>query len=195
MAIATAAFFAFLLVLPAAYAVDYTVGDSSGWNQGTDYTTWTAGKTFNIGDTLLFTYGGSHSVDVVNKADYDSCNTGNALESHNGGSTVITLSKAGPMYFTCPALGHCSGGMKLAVTVSAGSTTPTPSNGTPTTPSPTTPSTNTPSGTPPSTNTPSGTPPSRNTDTPAGANGASSNLYNYMFGACLVLAPLLVLMG
>ncbi|KAF5190139.1 Early nodulin-like protein [Thalictrum thalictroides] len=194
MAIATA-FFAFLLILPAVYAVDYTVGDTNGWTQGIDYTTWTAGKTFNTGDTLVFNYGGSHTVDVVNKGDYDSCNTGNTLESHSDGSTKITLSKAGPMYFTCSAFGHCSGGMKLAVTVSAASTTP--SNGTPTTPSTTTPSPTTPSTETPSSTTPSGTTPSRNTDNQAGTNGASSNLYNmnYMFGACLVLAPLLVLMG
>ncbi|KAL5212794.1 hypothetical protein ABZP36_023641 [Zizania latifolia] len=38
-------------VLPA-YAVDYTVGDSSGWASGVDYDTWANGKTFNVGDSL-----------------------------------------------------------------------------------------------------------------------------------------------
>jgi hypothetical protein len=37
---------------PAAYAVDYTVGDSSGWTGGVDYSTWASDKTFNVGDTL-----------------------------------------------------------------------------------------------------------------------------------------------
>jgi hypothetical protein len=35
-----------------ASAKDYTVGDSSGWTTGVDYTAWARGKTFNIGDTL-----------------------------------------------------------------------------------------------------------------------------------------------
>jgi hypothetical protein len=44
-----------LVVLAAAaqaYAKDYTVGDSSGWASGVDYSTWASDKTFNVGDTL-----------------------------------------------------------------------------------------------------------------------------------------------
>lgn len=41
-----------LLVTPAVYAVQYNVGDSNGWNQGVNYASWTAGKTFNVGDVL-----------------------------------------------------------------------------------------------------------------------------------------------
>jgi hypothetical protein len=33
-------------------AKDYTVGDSSGWAIGMDYSTWTSGKTFSVGDSL-----------------------------------------------------------------------------------------------------------------------------------------------
>ncbi|KAE8734488.1 hypothetical protein F3Y22_tig00000764pilonHSYRG00154 [Hibiscus syriacus] len=50
MAIATASLL--LLVTPAAYAVQYTVGDNSGWTLGPNYTTWAQGKTFTLGDTL-----------------------------------------------------------------------------------------------------------------------------------------------
>ena len=35
-----------------AHAKDYTVGDSSGWTSGVDYTTWASGKTFAVGDNL-----------------------------------------------------------------------------------------------------------------------------------------------
>jgi hypothetical protein len=38
-------------VVPAS-AKDYTVGDSSGWKTGVDYTAWAKGKPFAIGDTL-----------------------------------------------------------------------------------------------------------------------------------------------
>jgi len=33
-------------------ATVYTVGDSEGWGIGVDYSTWTSGKTFVIGDRL-----------------------------------------------------------------------------------------------------------------------------------------------
>lgn len=33
-------------------ATVYTVGGSSGWALGTDYSTWTTGKTFLVGDSL-----------------------------------------------------------------------------------------------------------------------------------------------
>lgn len=33
-------------------ATVYTVGDASGWTIGVDYGTWSASKTFVVGDTL-----------------------------------------------------------------------------------------------------------------------------------------------
>ncbi|KAI6702821.1 hypothetical protein NL676_011957 [Syzygium grande] len=153
-----------LLAIPAkVHGATHNVGDSTGWTQGYDYSTWAASQTFNVGDTLVFTYTSLHSVDQVSKDDYTNCNSGNALQSYSGGSNSITLSSAGTMYFICPTAGHCSGGMKLAVTIASSSTTP----GSP--PSP--PSTSSP-GSPPSTtpSTPTGT-----TTTPSPkANGAAS---------------------
>ncbi|KAJ6971935.1 uclacyanin-3-like [Populus alba x Populus x berolinensis] len=175
-----------VLAAPAAYAATtYTVGDSSGWTNFGDYTTWASGKTFAVGDSLLFKYGSSHSVAEVSKADYDSCSTSNILKSYTDGSSTVPLSTAGPMYFICSTPGHCSGGMKLAVTVVAASGTPS----TPTTTSPpvsdggsTTPST-----TPSTTTTPP--PPSKNN------NGATSILYNMMLGVFLVFGTTVALMG
>ncbi|KAK3195212.1 hypothetical protein Dsin_026522 [Dipteronia sinensis] len=160
-----AALFILLLATPAAvFAVDYTVGGNVGWSQGVDYTSWVSGKTFSVGDVLVFTYGGTHSVDVVSKSDYDNCATSNPLESFNGGNTRINLTTPGVMYFTCPTAGHCSSGMKLAVTVTA---TPSTPSGTPPT---------TPSGTPPSgSETPSTT---TSPPPPPSGNGAASSLCN-----------------
>ncbi|KAI4302835.1 hypothetical protein MLD38_038536 [Melastoma candidum] len=129
-------------LVPEAYCVDHVVGGSSGWAQSVDYTTWANGETFAVGDKLVFTYGGSHSVDQVSQSDYTNCNSGSAIKSYNGGSTTITLSTAGSMYFICPTVGHCDGGMKLAITVGASSTTPSTSPSTPGT-SPSTPTTST----------------------------------------------------
>lgn len=44
-------FLVFYLAVPSLATV-YTVGDSSGWTMGVDYSTWTSGKTFVVGDSL-----------------------------------------------------------------------------------------------------------------------------------------------
>ncbi|KAL5560502.1 hypothetical protein UlMin_036713 [Ulmus minor] len=171
-----------LMAAPAVYGEQYTVGDTGGWtNSGGGYTTWATGKTFKVGDTLLFNYGSSHKVDVVDKSGYDNCNSANALESHDDGATTITLAKSGPIYFICPVLNHCSsGGMKLSITVDA-STSPT---------TPPTPAATSPSGsgtTPPSTTSP---PP------PPSGSGATSVVGDMkVFGLSLVFVALLALLG
>ncbi|XP_059637211.1 blue copper protein-like [Cornus florida] len=135
-------------------ATVYTVGDTSGWTMGTDYTTWTTGKTFSVGDSLVFNYGGGHTVDEVSPSDYNTCTVGNAITSDSSGATTIALKTTGTHYYICGVVGHCGSGMKLAVTVAgSAATTPTtpsgssPPSGTTTTPTaqtpPTTPSTTT----------------------------------------------------
>ncbi|KAI4375085.1 hypothetical protein MLD38_012995 [Melastoma candidum] len=117
------------LAVPGSATV-YTVGDTSGWAMGVDYTTWTSDKSFVVGDSLAFNYGGGHTVDEVSKSDYSSCTVGNAITTDSSGSTTIPLKTEGVHYFICGAMGHCGSGMKLAVTVksssssSSGSTTP-----------------------------------------------------------------------
>ncbi|XVE74120.1 hypothetical protein DITRI_Ditri11bG0173500 [Diplodiscus trichospermus] len=175
-----AALLVLLLVSPAAYAVQYSVGDSAGWSTTGDYTTWLEGKTFTVGDTLLFKYDSSHQVDEVSKSDYDNCNTGNALKTHSDGNTVITLSNTGPMYFICPTIGHCAGGMKLAINVVAAS------GNSPSTPSP-------PSGS----TTPSGTPPSGSTSSPPSTPSGAPSIMNsgLMLGFSLVLGAVIAIMS
>ncbi|KAJ6843376.1 putative blue copper protein [Iris pallida] len=119
-------------------ATDHTVGGSTGWANGVDYSTWTSGKTFAVGDNLVFNYaGGAHSVSEVSAGDYKACSTSNSISSDSSGATTIPLKTAGAHYFICGIPGHCSGGMKLSVSVSG------PSSSSPgsTTPSSTTPST------------------------------------------------------
>ncbi|MBA0624149.1 hypothetical protein Godav_009548 [Gossypium davidsonii] len=101
------------MVVPSLAAV-YTVGDTSGWTTGIDYSTWTQGKTFKVGDTL---------VDEVSSSDYSTCTVGNAIRSDNSGSTTVTLKAAGTHYFICGVVGHCGNGMKLAVKVESSSST------------------------------------------------------------------------
>ncbi|KAJ6405125.1 hypothetical protein OIU84_013159 [Salix udensis] len=106
----------------------HTVGDSSGWAIGMDYSTWTSGKTFSVGDSLVFNYGGGHTVDEVSASDYSTCTTGNAITSDSSGATTVALKTAGTHYFICSVPGHCGGGMKLAVTVAAAGSSTTPSS-------------------------------------------------------------------
>ncbi|KAF8034951.1 hypothetical protein BT93_C1086 [Corymbia citriodora subsp. variegata] len=165
------------LVLPSSATV-YTVGDTTGWVMGTDYTTWTSGKTFSVGDSLAFNYGGGHTVDEVSKSDYDSCTVGNAITTDSSGATTIPLKTAGTHYFICGAAGHCSSGMKLAVSVKAGTsptTTPSTSGGSPaattTTSSP--PSTTTTTPTTPTTTTTSSVTPKSSSGSVVSPVGAS----------------------
>ncbi|WVY90264.1 hypothetical protein V8G54_035778 [Vigna mungo] len=77
------------MVMPT-LAATHTVGDTSGWAIGGDYSTWASGLKFRVGDSL-----------------------------DSSGATTITLKTAGTHYFICAAPGHCQGGMKLAVKVKA----------------------------------------------------------------------------
>ncbi|KAG6409195.1 hypothetical protein SASPL_132229 [Salvia splendens] len=104
-------------------AMVYTVGDTSGWSMGSDYTNWATDKTFKVGDTLVFNYASGHTLDEVSKSDYESCTTGNSITSDSSGATSITLKAAGTHYYICGIPGHCSGGMKLAVTAAAATPT------------------------------------------------------------------------
>ncbi|CAM8946263.1 unnamed protein product [Rhodiola kirilowii] len=148
-----ALFLVLAMVVPS-LATDHNVGDSAGWVVGTDYSTWTQGKTFKVGDNLVFNYGSGHTVDEVKSADYSSCTTGNSITTDSSGSTTIPLKTTGDHYFICGTTGHCSNGQKLSVKVVSASTgtpptatTPTP---TATTPTPT-------ASTPPASTTPGST--------------------------------------
>lgn len=70
-------------------------------------------------------------MDEVSGSDYNSCMASNSISSDSSGATAITLKMPGTHYFICGALGHCSNGMKLAVTVAdsgaPSSTIPAPS--------------------------------------------------------------------
>ncbi|KAJ0790716.1 putative Phytocyanin domain, cupredoxin [Helianthus annuus] len=108
-------------------AKDYTVGDTAGWALSVDYTKWAKGKTFKVGDSLVFNYDTSHTVDLVSSSDYTTCTIGNSIASYNSGTTTIALNTTGSHYYICGIMGHCSGGMKLRIKVTSdGSPSPAP---------------------------------------------------------------------
>ncbi|KAE8656265.1 Blue copper protein [Hibiscus syriacus] len=162
------------MVVPSLAKV-YTVGDASGWTTGVDYSTWTSGKTFKVGDSLVFNYPTSHTVDEVSSSDYSTCTVGNAITTDNSGATTVALKKAGTHYFICGVVGHCGNGMKLAVKVESGSApAPAPSKSKSKS-SAKSPSSSTASS-PPSSDKPSTTTPSTTTATTKAADSSSWSL-------------------
>ncbi|KAF7015679.1 hypothetical protein CFC21_029455 [Triticum aestivum] len=134
----SSALIALLVVLgcaAAASAATFTVGDGQGWTTGANYATWASGKTFAVGDKLVFNYASqAHTVTEVTKSEYDACSSN--ANGDNSGATTMTL-KAGANYYICTIGTHCAAGMKLAVTAGDSSSgSGTPAAGTP----PTTPS-------------------------------------------------------
>ncbi|CAN1274285.1 Blue copper protein [Linum perenne] len=190
-----------LIAAPAAHAADHAIGGTAGWTNfgNVDYDTWSSAQKFKVGDNIVFNYGASHSVAEVSQSDYSSCDSSNAIQTYSDGATSIPLSAAGTRYFICPAAGHCSGGMKIAVKVDGGSSS---GGGSPSTPAtPTTPSESG-SGSGSGSTTPSDSEPT----TPSGSGGSSkkepsetgsygaatSVLYNVVFGSAVVLATTMV---
>ncbi|XP_044946684.1 blue copper protein-like [Hordeum vulgare subsp. vulgare] len=108
-----------------AAATSYAVGEAQGWATGVDYSGWTSGKSFAVGDTLVFSYASKvHTVTEVSQSGYTSCSGTNALANDDSGATTVPLKTAGTHYYICNVPGHCASGMKLAVTVAgAGSST------------------------------------------------------------------------
>ncbi|KAK9672687.1 hypothetical protein RND81_12G117500 [Saponaria officinalis] len=101
----------------------YIVGDTSGWDISSDLDSWESGKRFVVGDVLMFQYSSSsNSVCQLTEAEYEKCDTSNALLRSTSGNTTFTLNKPGEMYFACCSRLYCLGGMKVHVHVEPNST-------------------------------------------------------------------------
>lgn len=139
-----------LLLIQPAGAAEYVVGDGStpnGWDTGTNYASWAQTHSFAAGDVLVFEYVKSqHNVYEVTEAAYRSCDVsgaGDVLATYGTGYDKVRLAEARAYWFICQIPGHCMGGMKLAVNVSAGP----PGGGVPASPSlPSAPSSSAPGG-------------------------------------------------
>ncbi|RLM86377.1 basic blue protein-like [Panicum miliaceum] len=115
--------------LPApASAVAWMVGDGGGWRAKFNQTGWADGKTFRVGDTLMFMYArDAHTVVEVGREDFAACNLqANLLGAWNSGNDVVQLDRPGKRWFFCSVPGHCDNGMKLAVNVVGDDGVPAP---------------------------------------------------------------------
>ncbi|XP_058211096.1 early nodulin-like protein 1 isoform X3 [Rhododendron vialii] len=112
-------------------AYEFKVGGNQGWvlNPSENYNQWSARMRFQVNDTVFFKYNkGTDSVFVVNKQDYDTCNTQNPIMKMDGGDSVFKFDRSGPFYFISGNKDNCDKGQKLPVVVMAvrNSKKPTP---------------------------------------------------------------------
>ncbi|XP_073029964.1 early nodulin-like protein 2 [Primulina eburnea] len=119
----------FACLIRSSHAYQFIVGGKDGWvlNPSASYSQWAGRSRFSVNDTLLFRYQkGSDSVLVVNKDDYDNCNTGNPIRKLDDGNSVFKLDRSGPFYFITGTKENCDKGQKLVTVVLAVRSPPTP---------------------------------------------------------------------
>ncbi|OIW09241.1 hypothetical protein TanjilG_26454 [Lupinus angustifolius] len=104
------------ILIKLAIATNHIVGGpNGGWDANSDLQTWASSIPFSVGDNLIFQYPPNHDVVEVSKADYESCQPSNPIQSYNDGTTTIPLTSSGKRYFICGTIGHCSQGMKVEI--------------------------------------------------------------------------------
>ncbi|XP_057451002.1 early nodulin-like protein 3 [Lotus japonicus] len=111
-----------LLSSSQAAAKEFHVGGNDGWvlKPSEDYKHWAQRNRFQVNDTLYFKYKkGIDWVLVVNKEDYDLCNTSNPIKKMDGGNSFFNLEKSGLYFFISGNIDHCKNGQKLVVLVMA----------------------------------------------------------------------------
>ncbi|KAH6822951.1 hypothetical protein C2S53_017827 [Perilla frutescens var. hirtella] len=103
-------------------ALQFVVGGRDGWvlNPFENYNHWAQRMRFQVNDTLLFKYQrGSESVLVVDKDDYEKCNTGNPILKLQDGNSIITFDRSGLFFFISGSKSNCANGQKLIIAVLA----------------------------------------------------------------------------
>ncbi|XP_021608896.1 mavicyanin [Manihot esculenta] len=101
-------------------AAIYKVGDSAGWTTigNIDYKQWSATKTFQVGDIIVFEYNSQfHNVMRVTHAMYRACNASAPFATYTTGNDSITIKTRGHHFFFCGVPGHCQAGQKVDINV------------------------------------------------------------------------------
>ncbi|KAL2634159.1 hypothetical protein R1flu_005638 [Riccia fluitans] len=115
-----------------ASAVEHIVGgEGHGWALATEnyFDNWAAGQDIRVGDTLKFTWSGTHDVVQLSTADTQACNVvGNKFNKWTSPGVSVPLQTAGTFGYVCSIGTHCNdGSMRMTVTVKAtGNSPPAP---------------------------------------------------------------------
>ncbi|KAH7442808.1 hypothetical protein KP509_02G003300 [Ceratopteris richardii] len=98
----------------------YVVGADQGWDTGFNYSEWTSGKAFFVGDSLYFDYfREDHNVVQVDFEGFTTCNITNSIATYTAGRSTVELDREGTFYFVCSLGDHCLEGQRLQVSVLA----------------------------------------------------------------------------
>ncbi|KAF8007243.1 hypothetical protein BT93_K1288 [Corymbia citriodora subsp. variegata] len=105
-----------------ANASTYYVLDTLGWTVpplgDVAYKTWAGRKSFDLGDTVVFNWTGTHNVAEVSKADYDNCTSTSLIGTIQTVSPYsVVLSTNASRYFICTVSNHCGLGQKVTLSV------------------------------------------------------------------------------
>ncbi|XP_068666706.1 uclacyanin-3-like [Aristolochia californica] len=76
-------------------------------------------RNFQDWRSIGYTPGFHSTVELPGEKEYEKCDMSGALDSMNGGTSVVKLDKPGTRYFTCGTLIHCDQGMKIKIKVVA----------------------------------------------------------------------------
>ncbi|KAI9161677.1 hypothetical protein LWI28_019640 [Acer negundo] len=111
------------LLESATEATQYTVGDGFGWavppnNSSNFYDDWASNKTFQIGDSVLFNWTGTHTATRVPKEYYDNC-TKSGLDFTTPW-LLFTFSENGTQYYLCSISTHGEQGQKVKFVIGDG---------------------------------------------------------------------------
>ncbi|KAK8606202.1 hypothetical protein V6N13_102957 [Hibiscus sabdariffa] len=99
--------------------VTYHVGDDEGWDLSIDMQSWTRGKEFHAGDSLVFEYDDQRfDVVLVNKEGFDSCTVNDGAKVLDSGNDKVQLA-FGANYFIDSVANICSGGLKMFINATA----------------------------------------------------------------------------
>ncbi|KAF3668791.1 putative phenylalanine--tRNA ligase alpha subunit-like, partial [Capsicum annuum] len=121
------------------YGYQFYVGGRDGWvpDPSENYIHWAERMRFQVNDTLVFRYKkGTNSVLVVNKDDYDKCNTNNPIKKMDDGNSIFKFDHSGPFYFISGNKNDCENGSQKLITVVLAIRPPPPPSPRPFPPSP-----------------------------------------------------------
>ncbi|KAF9587017.1 hypothetical protein IFM89_039703 [Coptis chinensis] len=117
-------YYFFFIVFTASLSLSTTrgethlVGDDEGWTQFPNFTYWAKGKSFHVGDTLVFSYAQElHNVVQVNGTSYEDCIMEPNLGVLQSGNDSITVAEVGQLWYICGVEDHCKNGQKLTIEV------------------------------------------------------------------------------
>ncbi|KAL1191884.1 Mavicyanin [Cardamine amara subsp. amara] len=108
------------VLLGSCSATTYKVGDYHGWTGNYDmYYSWTKGKEFHVGDSLVFNY--DHNVNDVTQVSgglkYRFCDSSSPKAVYKTGQDVVNLTEPGYNFFITSNHSLCISGQKLFVLV------------------------------------------------------------------------------